>query len=39
MEVVMVVDANNFRNGRKSVNLQKESPAGCTREGKQGRGN
>ena len=37
--MVVVVDVNNFKNGRKSVKLQKESPAGCAGEGKQSKGN
>ena len=35
----LVVDVNNLKNGRKSVKLQKESPAGCAGEGKQSKGN
>ena len=35
----MVVDVNNFKNGRKPVKLQKESPAGCAGESKQSKGN
>ena len=31
---MVVVDVNNLKNGRKSVKLQKESPAGCAGEGK-----
>ena len=38
-KVVVVVDVNNLKNGRKPVKLQKESPAGCTGEGKQSKGN
>ena len=34
-----VVDVNNLKNGRKPEKLQKESPAGCTGEGKQSKGN
>ena len=37
--VVVVVDVNNLKNGRKPVKLQKESPAGSTGEGKQSKGN
>ena len=33
--LVVVVDVNNLKNGRKPVKLQKESPAGCAGEGKQ----
>ena len=39
MEVVMVVDVNNLKNGRKPMKLQKESSAGCAGEGKQSKGN
>ena len=34
-----MVDVNNLENCRKSVKLQKESPAGCAGEGKQSKGN
>ena len=37
--ILVVVDVNNIKNGRKPVKLQKESPAGCAREGKQSKGN
>ena len=37
--IVILVDANNLKNGRKPVKLQKESPAGCTGEGKHSKGN
>ena len=35
----LVVDVNNFENGRKPVKLQKESPAGCAGESNQSKGN
>ena len=35
----LVVDVNNFKNDRKPVKLQKESPAGCAGEDKQSKGN
>ena len=37
--MLVVVDVNNLKNGRKPVKLQKESPAGCAGEGKQSKGN
>ena len=37
--VVLVVDVNNLKNGRKPVKLQKESSRGCAGEGKQSKGN
>ena len=36
--VVVVVDVNDLKNGRKPMKLQKESPAGCAGEGKQSKG-
>ena len=38
-QIVVVVDVNNLKNGRKPVKLQRESPAGCAGEGKQSKGN
>ena len=38
-KLMLVVDVNNLKNGRKPVKLQKENPAGCTGEGKQSKGN
>ena len=37
--LVVVVDVDNLKNGKKPVKLQKESPAGCAGEGKQSKGN
>ena len=39
LPLVVMVDVNNLKNGRKPVTLQKESPAGCAGEGKQSKGN
>ena len=36
---MVMVDVNILKIGRKPVKLQKESPAGCTGEGKQSKGN
>ena len=38
-EKIVVVDVINLKNGRKSLKLQKESPAGWAGEGKQSKGN
>ena len=38
-QIMLVIDVNNLKNGRKPVKLQKESPAGCDGEGKQSKGN
>jgi len=37
--LLVVVDVNNLKNGRKPVKIQKENTAGCAAEGKQSKGN